>query len=308
MRVIRASAMGVCFGVRDALKITESIEQPVQVTVYGELVHNPLVQKRMRQRGFKQSGEPERREAIPDTAAVLITAHGISQRRKTELLLAGKTLVDTTCPLVRKAHSAAIRLRDQGYHLLVIGQPGHVEVQGITEDLYRFDVLPDAKAVKTYESDRLGIICQTTTPIALAKQVRAAVAQMNPHAEIKYVDTICQPTKDRQMAVEDLLDQVKTVVVVGGENSNNTRQLAQHCRERGATAYHVQCADELDSQWFLGVEAVGLTAGTSTLPETIDAVYKALGEMKTTAGAVEHEDSWHCYPHKIKLHGCIDAA
>ena len=308
MRVIRASAMGVCFGVRDALKITEIIEHPVQVTVYGELVHNPLVQKRMQQRGFKQSGERERRKAIPDTAAVLITAHGISQRRKAELLLAGKTLVDTTCPLVKKAHASAVRLRDQGYYLLVIGQPDHVEVQGITEDLYRFDVLPDAKAVKTYESDLLGIICQTTTPAALAKQVRAAVAQMNPHAEIKYIDTICQPTKDRQAAVEDLLDQVKTVVVVGGIHSNNTRQLAQRCRERGAVVHHIQSSEELNPRWFDGVDVVGLTAGTSTLPETIEAVYKTLGEMKSTAGAAERENSWHCYPHKIKRHERIDAA
>lgn len=308
MRVIRASAMGVCFGVRDALKITEVVEQPVQVTVYGELVHNPLVRQHLRMRGFKQTAEGQRRNEIPDTPQVLITAHGISQRRKAELVRAGKQLVDTTCPLVNKAHGAAIRLRDQGYHVLLIGRPGHVEVQGITEDLDSFDVLPDANAVQTYDSKRLGIICQTTTPASLAQQIRAAVAQKNQHAEIKYIDTICQPTKDRQAAVEELLDHVQTVVVVGGENSNNTRQLVQHCRERGATAYHVQCADELDPQWFEGVEAVGLTAGTSTLPETIEDVYSRLIAIGASIGTAQKKQEWKPFKSTLRVHGHFDAA
>ncbi len=298
MRVIRASAMGVCFGVRDALKVADTVAQPVQVTVYGELVHNPLVQQRMRRRGFQQFGEGEHREAIPDTPHVLITAHGISQRRTATLRDAGKTLLDTTCPLVKKAHAAAIGLRDQGYHVLLIGRPGHVEVQGITEDLCSYDVLPDSAAVKTYHHHKLGIICQTTTPSARALEIRAAVKRKNPHAEIKYIDTICQPTKDRQLAVEDLLNQVNTVVVVGGKNSNNTRQLAYRCHERGATVYHVQCADELNPQWFNGVEAVGLTAGTSALPETIETVYQALLALASPPGVADVDIPWPANPQR----------
>ncbi|MGC8540826.1 MAG: 4-hydroxy-3-methylbut-2-enyl diphosphate reductase [Phycisphaerae bacterium] len=305
MRVIRASAMGVCFGVRDALKVADTVAQPVQVTVYGELVHNPLVQQRMRRRGFQQFGEGEHRDAIPDTPHVLITAHGISQRRAATLRDAGKTLLDTTCPLVKKAHAAAIGLRDQGYHVLLIGRPGHVEVQGITEDLYSYDVLPDSAAVKTYHHHKLGIICQTTTPSARALEIRAAVKRKNPHAEIKYIDTICQPTKDRQLAVEDLLNQVNTVVVVGGKNSNNTRQLVHRCQDRGAVVYHVQSPEELDSRWFDGVDVVGLTAGTSTLPETIESVYRALGDMESTSGVVGNNDRWLNYSQKTAARSFI---
>lgn len=308
MRVIRASAMGVCFGVRDALKVADTVAQPVQVTVYGELVHNPLVQQRMQRRGFQQFGEGEHRDAIPDTPHVLITAHGISQRRAATLRDAGKTLLDTTCPLVKKAHAAAIGLRDQGYHVLLIGRPGHVEVQGITEDLYSYDVLPDSAAVKTYHHHKLGIICQTTTPSARALEIRAAVKRKNPHAEIKYIDTICQPTKDRQLAVEDLLNQVNTVVVVGGKNSNNTRQLVHRCQDRGAVVYHVQSAAELDSQWFESIEAVGLTAGTSTLPETIEDVYNALSAMGGISRVATDNRPWNKYPRKIIKGGQADAA
>lgn len=308
MRVIRASAMGVCFGVRDALKVADTVAQPVQVTVYGELVHNPLVQQRMQRRGFQQFGEGEHRDAIPDTPHVLITAHGISQRRAATLRDAGKTILDTTCPLVKKAHAAAIGLRDQGYHVLLIGRPGHVEVQGITEDLYSYDVLPDSAAVKTYHHHKLGIICQTTTPSARALEIRAAVKRKNPHAEIKYIDTICQPTKDRQLAVEDLLNQVNTVVVVGGKNSNNTRQLVHRCQDRGAVVYHVQSAAELDSRWFESIEAVGLTAGTSTLPETIEDVYNALSAMGGISRVATDNRPWNKYPRKIIKGGQADAA
>jgi 4-hydroxy-3-methylbut-2-enyl diphosphate reductase len=280
MRVLKASSMGVCFGVRDALRFADSIPQPVDVTVYGQLVHNPLVQQRMAQRGFRQTMEGSQRNSIPDTPYVLITAHGISQWRRDQLENAGKTLLDTTCPLVKKAHNAAVTLGRQGYHVLLIGRPRHVEVQGIIEDLPSYDVVPDVAAVKSYSHPKLGIMCQTTTPAWLAEQIRHAIAKKNPHAEIKFVDTICQPTKDRQDAVEYLLGQVQAMVVVGGENSNNTRQLAQRCRDRGVTAYHVQRADELDSRWFDHMDTVGLTAGTSTLPETIEEVYQALVAME----------------------------
>ena len=280
MRVIRASAMGICFGVRDALKYAEDVAKPIQVTVYGELVHNPLVNARMRRRGFRQSAERDGRETMPETPQVLVTAHGISQRRRYQLISAGKNLIDATCPLVKKAHLAAQRLQAQGYHVLIIGRRGHVEVQGVTEDLTSFDVISELVDVRTYPYSRLGIMCQTTTASPLAAEIRAAIAAKNPHAEIQYVDTICQPTKDRQNAIEDLLDRVHVVVVVGGENSNNTRLLAQRCRQRGVVAYHVQGAEDLNPQWFSGVDVVGLTAGTSTLPETIEEVFAALNHMR----------------------------
>jgi 4-hydroxy-3-methylbut-2-enyl diphosphate reductase len=268
--------MGVCFGVRDALKCTDVIARPVQVTVYGELVHNPIVQQRLRKRGFQQTGEGNGRDHIPDTPQVLITAHGISASRRKQLALAGKSMIDTTCPLVKKAHAAAMRLQEDGFHVLLIGRPGHVEVQGIIEDLASVDVVPDAAHVQTYPHARLGIMCQTTTPSELVMQVRTAVAERNPQAAIKFIDTVCQPTKDRQDALEELLHQVQVMVVLGGANSNNTQLLAQRCRQRGIPAYHIQSEEELKLRWFCGVDIVGLTAGTSTLPETIEEVYQSL--------------------------------
>ena len=275
MRILKADELGMCFGVRDALDITEAIAEPHGVTIHGELVHNEIVRARLHERGFVQHAE-DRRRSLPTTDAVLVTAHGISQRERRRLTEAGKTILDSTCPLVTRAHDAAQALQSAGYHVLAIGKPGHVEVQGIIEDLTSFTLVPQAADVATYVHKKLGIMCQTTTPDEHARAIVAAVRERNPDAEVRFVDTVCHPTKDRQDALERLLDQVEAMVVVGGKNSNNTRQLVQRSQERGVAAFHVQGADDVRAEWFTGIATVGLTAGTSTLAATIDEVYDRL--------------------------------
>jgi 4-hydroxy-3-methylbut-2-enyl diphosphate reductase len=213
----------------------------------------------------------------------LITAHGVSDRERERLKSAGKQIVDTTCPLVTRVHLAARSLEREGYHVLVIGRRGHVEVDGITEDLDQFDVIESADEVRSYPSTRLGIVCQTTAAVERVLSIRAAIAAQNPDAEIKFIDTVCLPTKEHQRALERLLDRVDAVVVVGGRNSNNTRELVARCRERGKAVIHVQSAADLDPAWFRDFATVGLTAGTSTLAETIDEVDRALVWIGATA-------------------------
>jgi 4-hydroxy-3-methylbut-2-enyl diphosphate reductase len=287
MRVIQAEVMGMCFGVRDALQIIAGVEQPAGVTIHGELVHNERVLVQLGARGFRMVSEKSR-EQLPATGTVLITAHGVSQKERRRLEGAGKRLIDTTCPLVVRAHQAAQKLQEAGFHVLLIGKRGHVEVQGVVEDLHSYDVLQSVEEVRRYPSKRLGIMCQTTAPARHVAQIRAAVAERNPDAEIRFLDTVCQPTKAHQQALEALLDQVEVVVVVGGRNSNNTRQLVAHCQERGLPAYHVQSAADLRPEWFLGVRTVGLSAGTSTLDETITEVHLALLAMAGTLPPVAH--------------------
>lgn len=280
MRVIKAEVLGMCFGVRDALEILADVADPERVTIHGELVHNETVLQQLEMRGFRMTSE-QARVALPMTDSVLITAHGISERERRRLLAAGKELIDTTCPLVKRAHDAAQKLQDQGYHVLLIGKRGHVEVQGIAEDLASYDIVQSADEVIAYPHARLGIMCQTTTPATLVEQIRAAVAARNPQAEIRFVDTVCHPTKDHQKALLDLLEQVEAMVVVGGKNSNNTRELVNQCRRHGLPTYHIQGADDLDPAWFAGIETVGLTAGTSTLASTIDEVFETLRVLDT---------------------------
>ncbi len=280
MQVIRAEALGMCFGVRDALTVLDQVAEPSRVTVHGELVHNEVVQERIRSRGFA-TVEEDQRGGVPATPEVLITAHGISDTERARLEASGKILRDTTCPLVQRAHRAALALQRQGYFVVVIGRRGHVEVRGIVEDLESYVVVQSPEEVVAYPHDRLGVICQTTATERNVRTVREALAARNPQAqEIRFVDTVCRPTKLRQRALERLLDQVDAMVVVGGQNSNNTRELATRCRERGIPAYHVQGPDDLDPSWFDGCDILGLSAGTSTLDETIDAVHQALVRIR----------------------------
>jgi 4-hydroxy-3-methylbut-2-enyl diphosphate reductase len=276
MRVIRADVMGMCFGVRDALEVIDGIDEPGKVTIHGQLVHNEIVQSQLAARGFATQDEAHRARSVPRTPVVLVTAHGISDRERKRLESAGKRLVDTTCPLVMRVHLAAQALQAEGYYVLVIGRRGHVEVAGIVEDLDHYDVIESVEEVKTYPHHRLGIVCQTTAVQRHVERIRAMIAMRNPDAEIKFMDTVCLPTKEHQRALERLLDRVEAMVVVGGRNSNNTRELAARCRERGKPVLHVQSAADLEAAWFKDYATVGLTAGTSTLPATIDEVHRAL--------------------------------
>jgi 4-hydroxy-3-methylbut-2-en-1-yl diphosphate reductase len=278
MRVIRATALGMCFGVRDALDAMEGIADANDVTVHGELVHNEEVMHRLHERGFSINPETGR-ASLPLTERVVITAHGISEKERTRLIDAGKQLIDTTCPLVRRVHDAAQALQRAGYFVLVIGRRDHVEVQGIVGDLDRYEVVPNVAAVRRYDASRLGVICQSTTPPDEARRVVRAIRVANATAEVRFVDTICRPTKERQLAARELLGQVEALVVVGGRHSNNTQQLARLADARGVPVVHVQTASDLDRAWFKPFQVVGLTAGTSTLESTVDSVERALLRM-----------------------------
>lgn len=278
MQVILAEAYGLCFGVREALALAEQTHDPRSVTIRGELVHNERVLHQLDELGFHRAPESAN-GGLPETPRVMITAHGVSDRERSRLEQAGKRLIDTTCPLVRRVHRAAQLLAADDRYVIVIGRPGHVEVRGITDDLENFDVIESVAAARSYPERRLGVVCQSTTSPRLAEEVLSAIRARNPQADIEFTDTICQPTRDRQNSLHDLLPKVDAVVVVGGRNSNNTRELASLCEAAGKRAYHVQSPADLDPNWFHECRTVGLTAGTSTLDETVVAVREALARF-----------------------------
>jgi 4-hydroxy-3-methylbut-2-en-1-yl diphosphate reductase len=279
MKITRAEAMGFCFGVRDALQIADSVSRPERVTIHGELVHNEVVLEDLRRRGFTLTGEAER--DIPATEEVLVTAHGISDRERRRLEGAGKTLVDTTCPLVKRAHDAGLSLAHEDRLVVVVGKPDHVEVRGLTEDLDDFVVVrgPEDLGLVPAATPRLGLLAQTTTPPELFAQTEAALRAAHPAADIRVADTVCHPTRRRQEALARLVEETELVIVVGGRNSNNTRRLVENCRRAGVRAHRVSGPEELRPEWFEGLDRVGLTAGTSTPDRLIDAVEEALRSM-----------------------------
>ena len=292
VKVIRAEEMGMCFGVRDALAAARSLADPGSVTIHGELVHNAEVLLDLGRRGFHSTPEGDRAR-VPATPRVLITAHGVSRRERERLRAAGKEVLDTTCPLVRFVHATALALQAEGEFVVVIGRHGHVEVEGIVGDLDRHAVLERVDEAVPYPAERIAVICQTTTPPERARALFASIVSANPGREVRFVDTICGPTRNRQDAASKLLAAVDAVVVVGGRNSNNTRELVRLADAHAVPVVHVRSSADLDPAWVRRYRTVGLTAGTSTLDETIDEVHTALlalAENYTEEGGRDDRD------------------
>jgi len=173
---------------------------------------------------------------------------------------------------------------------VIIGKHGHVEVRGLAGDF------PEAVVVETEadlagvpERALYGVISQTTQPIDRVLRLVVALRAARPDSRVRFRDTVCRPTKDRQRALRDLLRKVEVVIVVGGRNSNNTRELVETVRAVGVRAHHIERPGELRREWFEGVEEVGITGGTSTLPGTVAAVQRRLVEMREEMAAEREE-------------------
>jgi 4-hydroxy-3-methylbut-2-enyl diphosphate reductase len=269
VKIIRASHLGMCFGVRDAIALAVEESERRPLTILGELVHNESVINDLRARGVRI----EKEAASVQTAAVMITAHGASQRTMDQVRARGLNVIEATCPLVHHAHRAIQRLARENYHPVVIGLRGHVEVRGMTEDLDVFDVvLAEEDVVRLVERPRFGVVAQTTQPLDKVRRLVELIRRTFPRSEVVFVDTVCQPTKLRQSAAIELARESDVVIVVGGQNSNNTRELAATCQEYCERVHHVQGAGQLRREWFHEAGTVGITAGTSTPDWIIDEV------------------------------------
>ncbi|MFN2507379.1 MAG: 4-hydroxy-3-methylbut-2-enyl diphosphate reductase [Chthoniobacterales bacterium] len=290
MKIIVADHLGMCFGVRDAIAQAERLAGQAPLTILGELVHNPVVGERLRAAGVREKSHPSDLPQ-PGGTRVMITAHGASDRRHEELRARGFETADATCPLVRRAHHQLRVLVAAGYFPVVIGKRGHVEVQGLTEDFAHAVAVESTRDVADLpQHPRYGIISQTTQPIEHVRRVVAEIERARPDAEVRFIDTVCQPTKDRQQALKALVEQAETIVVVGGRTSNNTMQLVKTCSAAGRKVVHVERAEELPAGSFHGVRSVGVTAGTSTLPETVAAVVERLKQISRFAPTESNQD------------------
>jgi 4-hydroxy-3-methylbut-2-enyl diphosphate reductase len=268
-RILRAAHLGMCFGVRDAIKlaIDNSASQPL--TILGDLVHNETVMADLQSRGIRSENQVSRIA----TPTVMVTAHGASDLAMNRARARGLNVMEATCPLVHHAHRAVRKLVAEGFYPIIIGQRGHVEVRGLTEDLAECDIiLTEEEARQLKPRPRFGIASQTTQPIERVRRLVECIRANFPDSKVRFIDTVCQPTKQRQSAAIELAQACDAVVVIGGKNSNNTRELVESCSRHCAHVFHVQQASDLCAEWFDGFETIGLTAGTSTPDVIIDGV------------------------------------
>lgn len=276
MKIIRAEYLGMCFGVRDAIQLALEQSQSEPLTILGDLVHNETVLADLSARGIKVAQEL----GAVGTHTVMITAHGTSWKTMRTVRDSGFKIVEATCPLVHVAHRAVAKLVTEGYHAIIIGKKGHVEVRGLIEDLAEFDVvLSEEEILELKERPRFGVAAQTTQPIEKVRGLVDCLRRRFPNSEVRFIDTVCQPTKQRQNAAIEMAQQSDVVVVIGGAHSNNTHELVRTCGRYCERVHHVQTIEDLRVEWFENAEVVGVTAGTSTPDSSIREVGNWLEEL-----------------------------
>lgn len=276
MKITLASAMGTCFGVQDAIDMALDPDFANKLTVVGQLVHNPQTVRRLEANGVRII-ERDQIDTIT-TDSVMITAHGASDGTKTALQERGFTVYDATCPLVVRLHKLARMLQRKGYYVVIVGQEDHVEIKGVVGNLERCVVVGDVAEVdKLAGQERIGVVSQTTNRMERVQDVIAAIRDLPGVTDVRFCDTICQPVKDRQQAIKDLLAaDIDLGIVVGGYNSSNTHKLYEAIRDAGIDAHHIEQAAEVDPAWFAERSHVGITAGTSTPQDVIESVHEAV--------------------------------
>src|SRR5882724_2807048 len=203
LNVIRAAHLGMCFGVRDAIALALEHADAGPLTILGDLVHNPTVLSALEAKGVAVAQDV----AQVTTPTVMVTAHGTSERTLARTRALGLTVVEATCPLVHVAHRAVAALARAGCYVVVVGQRDHVEVRGLTGDLDRGHfsvVLDDADVLALEERPRFGVAAQTTQAVEKVRHVVDLIRRRFPHSDVRFLDTVCKPTKERQSAAVEM--------------------------------------------------------------------------------------------------------
>jgi 4-hydroxy-3-methylbut-2-enyl diphosphate reductase len=265
----RAKTQGFCFGVAITVKkAEEAIEREgAEVTTLGHVVHNPQMVATLEAKGLRNAHSVDEIER----GTMFVRAHGLPVETFEKARAKGLTIIDATCPMVTKIHVQAQKLRDEGYKIVVVGDPAHPEVKGTLSHVPGAWCITSADDIDALpRASRVGVVVQSTwNGKGFADIVRRLSEK---YYEVRAVNTICTDTKNRQSEVDDLSREVDVMVVVGGKTSANTRHLAELAAMNGARAYHIEGPDELESQWFAGVGVAGLMSGASTPGWLVDQV------------------------------------
>ena len=275
MEIIIAEKAGFCFGVKRAIDITFEISNEMRegVYTYGPLIHNPQVIEKIKQSGINPTDDLY----SPAIKTLIIRTHGIPPEIYHEISKIGYTLIDATCPFVKKAQQYAEKLKKDGYQVVIVGDKEHPEVQGL------IGFAGDGVVVVNHEESlpplkkKVGLIVQTTQRFETFRNI--AIKVISSAREVKINNTICDYTAMRVKETRDLAARVDVFIVAGGKNSANTTQLAALSTKVCNNVYHIETSDELQEGWFRGIEKVGITGGASTPEWIIQDVEKKIREI-----------------------------
>ncbi len=299
-----AKHAGFCFGVKKAIEIAEEValKNREKTYVYGQLVHNERVISDLENKGIVFV---ENLNEIPDGGTTVLRAHGepgttygiLEQKSITK----GKSLNDATCPLVTLVHNVAIKLKENGYEVIIFGKRNHPEAIGTSYHLKGKDtfIVEEPEQYKTVVDhirknhfEKAAIISQTTMSVYGYKKLidninssfernfeEIPLSLKDLDKKFGFVDTICKPTKLRQSDTEEIAKESDVVIVIGGKNSSNSKELYTKCNELGVEAHYIQSDEQLRKEWFFGKEKIGVTAGASTPDITINEVVERIKNL-----------------------------
>jgi 4-hydroxy-3-methylbut-2-enyl diphosphate reductase len=305
MEILIAKHAGFCFGVKHAIEIAEETasENNGKVYVYGQLVHNEKVIEDLEKKGIEFA---DKIEDIPQNSVTVLRAHGepktTYQKLQEKSIVKGKNLNDATCPLVTLVHKVAVKLKNNGYEVILFGKKNHPEAVGTSyyikgEDTFIVESPKDAASVVEYikknNFKKVAVISQTTMSVPGYKELIDNINSLSEknfekiHLSLNglskkfvFVDTICNPTKQRQADTEDIAKKADVMIVIGGKNSSNSKELAAKCKTLNVETHFIQLADQLKKEWVLNKEHIGITAGASTPDITIDEVVDRIRQVR----------------------------
>ncbi len=271
MKLLLCNPRGFCAGVDRAISTVEKAIELFTPPIYikHQIVHNKHVVKYLEDKGaiFVDS-----LEEVPSNSYVIFSAHGVSPKVRQEAIKRNLNVIDATCPLVTKVHSAAKVFAKKGYKIILIGHKRHVEVIGTKEEANDVTVvvenIKDVESLNFKDDQKLAYLTQTTLSIDDVKEIVEALTKKFPNITTIPSSSICYATMNRQRAICNLSNHVDIVFVVGDPTSSNSNRLKEIVVKRKTKAYLINSKDEIDPKWLSNVRVIGMTAGAST-PEAI---------------------------------------
>jgi len=296
MRVMLAKPRGFCAGVERAIRVVELALEHYGPPVYvrKEIVHNLHVVERLRALGAAFVDELDE---VPAGSVTILSAHGSPPAVYAEAEHQGLRLIDATCPLVRKVHVEVRRYVKRGYRVILIGHAGHDEVIGTMgqapEHVVLVETLDDVARLTVPAGQKAVILTQTTLSRDDARGIVEALRARYPRLELPPTDDICYATQNRQTAVKQVCGKIGLLLVVGSQNSSNSRRLTEVVRGRGVPAHLIDGPEQIDDTWLKGVSCIGVTSGASAPEDIVQGVLaylrqRGVTEIEEVAAPDEH--------------------
>ena len=269
MKIYLAKDAGYCFGVRDAVNLAyDSAKTHGEVYMLGTIVHNERVINDLSDAGAKVVNSLDE---VPSNKPLLFRAHGTPPEIWKDAKKRNLRLIDATCPLVTEIHQDIKKLKDEGRKTIIIGDHGHDEVVAIAAQVDKPVIISNVEEAKALRKmKKAGVVSQSTQMLENVQEIMNVL--MEKVFDLRFINTICFPTKRNQEQIKELAEACDLMIVIGSFTSANSKRLTQLAKERNKLSFQVTCANDVDESWLENVETVGISAGASTPDNIINEV------------------------------------